>query len=471
MELVILLTKFNNMNSLSLKNRIAFHYIISTALLVFVVFIIIYSIVSFTVYKNVNDNINFEASEYQEKVNFINDQPKLVDKNEWVKQEHNEVAVNPVFLVLTNSKGIIIEKSENLKKENLKISTKSNSIITTDILLAGKMLRQKQVPLFNKKELKGYLLVAVSQQEAITILKNLFNILVLLYPITLILLFIVARIITSRSIKPILNIIETTDKISQEDLNFRIELPKKKDELQLLSQTINDLLDRIQNAVEREKQLTSDASHELRTPLAVIKGTLEVLIRKPRNQKEYLEKIDFCIKEVDRLNNLVSELLLLARFENQKQNIQRDEISLNAIILDELSRYSEKIKNKQIIVKHQFAMDYIIKSDQYLISIIFGNLISNALKYSNPNGEISINLYNEKSVVIVSIVDNGIGITKENIDKVFDPFFRSFSNDHPEIKGTGLGLSIVRRVCLLLDIKVEIESEVNKGTKVTLKFN
>ena len=458
------------MNSLSLKNRIAFHYIISTALLVFVVFIIIYSIVSFTVYKNVNENINFEAAEYQEKIHFVNDQPKLLDKSEWIKQEHNEVAVNPVFLVLSDSKGKIIEKSENLKNENLKIETNSNSIITTDVLMSGKMLRQKQVPLYSNKKIKGYLLVAVSQQEAITILNNLFIILLLSYPITLILLFFVARIITARSIKPILNIIETTGKISQEDLNFRIELPKKKDELQLLSQTINELLDRIQNAVEREKQLTSDASHELRTPLAVIKGTLEVLIRKPRNQTEYLEKIDFCIKEVDRLNNLVSELLLLARFENQKQNIQREDISLNAIILDELSRYSDKIKNKQIVVKHNFTEDYIIKSDQYLISIIFGNLISNALKYSNQNGEISINLHNENSLVIVSIIDNGIGIKKDNIDKVFDPFFRSFPNNHPEIKGTGLGLSIVKRVCILLDINVIIESEENIGTKVILKI-
>jgi len=458
------------MNSLSLKNRIAFHYIISTALLVFVLFIIIYTIVSFTVYKNVNENINFEAAEYQEKIHFVNNEPKLLDKSEWIKQEHNEVAVNPVFLVLTDTNGEIIEKSENLKNENLKIVINSNSIITTDVLMSGKMLRQKQVPLYNNKKIKGYLLVAVSQQEAITILNNLFNILLLSYPITLILLFFVARIITARSIKPILNIIETTGKISQEDLNFRIELPKKKDELQLLSQTINELLDRIQNAVEREKQLTSDASHELRTPLAVIKGTLEVLIRKPRNQIEYLEKIDFCIKEVDRLNNLVSELLLLARFENQKQNIQREDISLNAIILDELSRYSDKIKNKQIVVKHNFTKDYIIKSDQYLISIIFGNLISNALKYSNQNGEISINLHNENSLVIVSIIDNGIGIKKNNIDKVFDPFFRSFPNNHPEIKGTGLGLSIVKRVCTILDINVIIESEEYIGTKVIIKI-
>ncbi len=459
------------MATFSLKNRIAFYYSISTAMLIFVVFIIIYYIVSFTVYKNVNDNINYEADEYLEKIQFINNQPKMLDKSEWIKQEHNEVSVNPVFLVLTDSKGKIIEKSENLKNENLSIQLNNNKIITTDFRLADKLLRQIQVPLVLNKQIKGYLLVAVSQEEASNILSNLLDILLLSYPITLILLFLVARIITGRSIKPILNIIETADKISQENLNSRIDLPKNKDELQLLSQTINDLMDRIQNAVEREKQLTSDASHELRTPLAVIKGTLEVLIRKPRNQTEYLEKINFCISEVDRLNILVSQLLLLARFENQKQNIKHEEVSLNAIFLDVLSRYSDKIKNKGITVKHHFSEDYIIKSDNYLISIVIGNLISNALKYSNENGELSIDLSNDNSTIIVSIFDNGIGISKDNINKVFDPFFRSEPNDHPEIKGTGLGLSIVRRICSLLDIDIKISSEENSGTIVILRLS
>jgi signal transduction histidine kinase len=459
------------MFALSLKNRIAFYFSISTAMLIFVVFIIIYSIVSFSVHKNVTDNINFEVEEYLEKIQFVNNETKLIDKNEWIKQEHNEISVNPVFLVLSDKFGGVIEKSENLRKESLRFTKNSQVKVVSDFKLGGKLVRQMQVPLIKDNQVWGYLLVAVSLEEASITIRNLLNILLLLYPITLILLFLVARIITGRSIKPILNIIETADKISQENLNARIDLPKNKDELQLLSQTINDLMDRIQNAVEREKQLTSDASHELRTPLAVIKGTLEVLIRKPRNQTEYLEKINFCISEVDRLNTLVSQLLLLARFENRNQNIKYEEVSLNAIILDELSRYSDKIKNKGITVKHHFSEDYIIKSDNYLISIVIGNLISNALKYSNENGEISIDLSNDDSTIIVSIFDNGIGISKENINKVFDPFFRSEPNDHPEVKGTGLGLSIVRRICILLDIDIKISSEENSGTNVILRIS
>ena len=459
------------MFALSLKNRIAFYFSISTALLIFVVFVIIYSIVSFSVHKNVNDTINFEVEEYLEKIQFVNNETKLIDKNEWIKQEHNEISVNPVFLVLSDKNGTEIEKSENLRKESLRFTKNSKLKVVSDFKLGGKLVRQMQIPLIKDNQIRGYLLVAVSLEEASITIRNLLNILLLSYPITLILLFLVARIITGRSIKPILNIIETADKISQENLNSRIDLPKNKDELQLLSQTINDLLDRIQNAVEREKQLTSDASHELRTPLAVIKGTLEVLIRKPRNQTEYLEKINFCISEVDRLNILVSQLLLLARFENHKQNIKHEEVSLNAIFLDVLSRYSDKIKNKGITVKHHFSEDYTIKSDTYLISIVIGNLISNALKYSNENGEISIDLSNDDTTIIVSIFDNGIGISKENINKVFDPFFRSEPNEHPEVKGTGLGLSIVRRICILLDIDIKISSIENSGTTVILRLS
>jgi len=456
---------------LSLKNRIAFYYIISTAMLIFVVFIIIYSIVSFTVYSNVNENINYEVSEYLDKIQFKDNTTRLIDENEWIKQEHNEITVNPVFLVLSDSEGKVIEKSENLKNKSLHFFKNASTKLVSDFKLGGKLVRQIQVPLLNKKTISGYLLVAVSLEEATTILNNLQNILLILFPIVLVLLFFVVRLITARSIKPILNIIETADKISQENLNSRINLPKNNDELHLLSQTINDLLDRIQNAVEREKQLTSDASHELRTPLAIIKGTLEVLIRKPRNQSEYLDKIDFCIKEVDRLNKLVTELLLLARFENQKQNIQYDEISLNAVILDELSRYSDKIKTKKITVNHKFNDNYNVKSDNYLISIVIGNLISNALKYSKENGEIVIELSDENAFVNVSIFDNGIGISKKNIDKVFNPFFRSDPEEHPEIKGTGLGLSIVKRVCTLLNIGILITSKENIGTSVVLKIS
>ena len=109
-------------------------------------------------------------------------------------------------------------------------------------------------------------------------------------------------------------------------------------------------------------------------------------------------------------------------------------------------------------------------SDNYLVSIIISNLISNAIKYSNPNGEIAIELGKTNDVVTFSITDYGVGIAKNDLDKIFNSFYRSDVSNHPEIKGTGLGLSIVKRLCDLLKLEITVESKLNQGTKFVLKF-
>jgi signal transduction histidine kinase len=230
-------------------------------------------------------------------------------------------------------------------------------------------------------------------------------------------------------------------------------------------------LDRIETAVEREKQFTSDASHELRTPLTVIKGTLEVLIRKPRNHQEYEEKINFCVTEVNRLNHLVDQLLLLARFENQNQSLKIEKVHLNALILDTLSRYSNTIQSKNILVSTEFPKEYYVSSDSYLLSIIINNLVANALKYSNEKATLTIIITDTNNIIECHIIDSGIGIPSADLSKIFNQFYRSKSNEHPEIKGTGLGLSIVRRLCTLLNVEIAISSEEHIGTKVILSFH
>jgi signal transduction histidine kinase len=105
------------------------------------------------------------------------------------------------------------------------------------------------------------------------------------------------------------------------------------------------------------------------------------------------------------------------------------------------------------------------------VSIIISNIISNAIKYTNDNGEISISLSQKNNKTICTISDNGIGISKDDLDKIFNPFYRSNATNHPEIKGSGLGLSIVKRLAQLLNITFEIHSEINKGTTIILSFD
>ena len=217
-----------------------------------------------------------------------------------------------------------------------------------DITLATTAIRQMQVPIYDKSKIIGYLVVAMSLENVTMVLDNISKVLLITNPIILIVLFFLARFIAGRFIKPISSITTTSNDITKDNLTSRIALPPQQDELYVLSQTINNLLDRIETAIDREKQFTSDASHELRTPLTVIKGTLEVLIRKPRDHSEYEDKISFCVNEVNRLNHLVDQLLFLARFENQKQTLKTEKVCLNALFLDTIARYSSAINLKKV---------------------------------------------------------------------------------------------------------------------------
>lgn len=456
---------------LSFKNRIALNYIISTALLVFVVFFAVYSTVKYIVFKDVVTDIEKEITLHLAEMKFNGKAIIWINKEEWEEKEHYEVNVNPVFVEITDLNGITIERSPNLKKDHLEFQNNVVSKTFKNTTINNQEIKLSQTPIFNKKEKIGYLLIAMSIEHPLQLLKSLKTILFILYPIVLIILFLIARIIAGRSIQPVNKIIQTSNLITKDNLRYRMELPKNKDEIYLLSENINKLLDRIESAVEREKQFTSDASHELRTPLAVIKGTLEVLIRKPREKEEYEKKINFCISEVDRLNNLVDELLLLARFENQKENLRKTKVSLNALTFDVLARYSEKINDKKINVKANFEKDYYINTDPEKFQIIVSNLVSNALKYCNEEGDVILKASENNDHLEFMITNTGIGIPKDEIDKVFGPFFRSRSSDIAAIKGVGLGLSIVKKLCDLLQIEVQIESTVNEKTTLKLIIN
>lgn len=457
------------MQQLSFKNRIASLYIFTTALLISVVFCVIYFSVSYNVYSHINDDIISESQKHLTEISVSNYNFRLIHAEEWMEREHNTVDVNPVFVQFIDENKRVVEKSPNLNR-NLQFQSKIPSGHLFDYQLEGKSLRQIQLPIYQDKTIVGYLMVAMSLENSYMVLNDLLEVLLIAYPTILLILFGIARLITGRSIQPISEIITTSNIITKDNLKSRIPLPKTKDELYVLSKTINNLLDRLETAIEREKQFTSDASHELRTPLTVIKGTLEVLIRKPRGTQEYEDKINFCVSEVDRLNHLVDQLLLLARYENEKQTIKKESVFLNGLILDTLARQSTFIEANGIIISTEFEDEFYCISDHHFVSIILTNLISNALKYSNSNGTIDVHLYTKEQQIICSIVDNGIGISKVDLEKVFQPFFRSKALNHPDIKGIGVGLSIVQRLCSLLNIGINISSSEQLGTKVELFF-
>lgn len=442
---------------------------VATAIVVAAVFVIIHLIVKTTVYHNLDSALSYQAEKHTHEIFIEDDSIRFSNKAEWEEREHKEVDIHPVFLQINDRNGRIMDKSPNLKEQSLEFEHHPNFVDPHTTKLGGREIRQAQITLDQGGVIKGYILVAMPLEDTQTVLNNLKNILVTLYPVILFLLFFISRFLAGKSIIPIQQITDTTNRITKKNLNERVVLPDNKDELYTLSTSINDLLQRIQDAMEREKQFTSDASHELRTPLSVLKGTLEVLNRNPRSEQEYKDKIAYSIKEIDRMSGIVNQLLLLARLDKSSLT-HTQPIQLISAIDEVLQRHKTAIKEKDLKVTLEDLSHEEVETDPYYLDLILDNLIGNSIKYSFPASNLLIQVKKEGSRLECSIQDQGIGILQEDLQNIFMPFFRSEALSHREIKGNGLGLSIVQKACKLIHSQLKVESRINSGTTVTLVF-
>ena len=223
--------------------------------------------------------------------------------------------------------------------------------------------------------------------------------------------------------------------------------------------------------MRRERQFTADASHEMRTPLTSLRGTLEVLIRKPRTAQEYEEKIQYGLCEIDRMSRILEQLLFLARMDAGQNPRTGDLVLLNPLLKQVLQRYKEEMSLKQLGLSFQDEQQEQLAVPEYYANLIFDNVISNAIKYSQKGSEIHIRLWNEGGKLYCSVRDEGIGIKEEDLENVFNPFYRAAALEYKEIKGNGLGLSIVKKAAESIGAEVKIKSKWQKGTELIVIFS
>ncbi len=456
--------------NLSFRNRIALHYMIATAVIMAVAFIAVYFVVKETVYQNLDNDLSFEAEKHTGEIKIVGDSIKVRNKIEWEEREHREVQVNPVFIQILDKDGRFMDKSPNLKEDVLTFNPQQNYGGHFNETLNSIAIRQVQVPIEENGKIKGFILAAMSLESSKMVLLSLRNVLIVSYLFLLVGLYFMSRYLAGRGIIPVKVITETTKRITKNNLNERVVLPQNKDELFELSSGINQLLQRIENAIERERQFTSDASHELRTPLATLKGTLEVLIRKPREQMEYEDKIKFSLTEIDRMTHTLEQLLLLARLDDNSNTVDQSLVPLSTLIDEILSRNKKRISEKNLAIDFHkgVALEGVVP--QYYSNLILDNIIGNAIKYSKENKTLHITITKTDSKIVCKVQDEGIGIKKEDLNNLFNHFFRSDALNHRSIPGNGLGLSIAKKAADAINAEIHVESEFGLGTTFTIKF-
>mgnify|MGYP000064997124 FL=1 len=279
---------------------------------------------------------------------------------------------------------------------------------------------------------------------------------------------IMSIILGQKIVRPIKNIIRTTEKITTDDLNQRIEEPKQDDELKTLTQIINQMLDRLENSFENQTKFVSDASHELRTPLAIIKGYAEIIKKRRFSDEEIFEEsIDSIINETENMKNLVQKLLFLAKGEITKINTNFQIIEMKEFV--QQIHTDTEVSSKS----HKFYLEkneeYKVEADVTLLQQAIRALIENAIKYSEENTNIYIeSIIKDGKKGIVSIRDEGVGISEEDTKRIFDRFYRVDDSRTKATGGTGLGLAIVKRIVEIHKGEIEILSELGKGTKISI---
>ncbi|WP_421978460.1 sensor histidine kinase [Roseivirga seohaensis] len=455
---------------LNFKNRIALYYTVATAVITALAFLIVFLSVKKTVFSNLDKELSYQAQKHSKEIIIENDSIHFMNKAEWAEREHREVQVNPVFIQLINNQGELMDKSPNLKEQQLTFLEAVNSNDHFSTFLVDRAIRQAQIPIEKNGRKQGYIITAISMESSTMVIKNLQNTLLISFPIVLFGLYLISSSLAGRSITPLQAIIDTTNTITKNNLNERVPLPPNKDEIFELSSAINELLQRIENAIQRERQFTSDASHELRTPLSTLRGTLEVLIRKPRTQSEYEQKVQYGLSEIDRMSNIVEQLLLLARFDSKSEIEENHLIPLVSLVDEVLTRNGNTISQKNLKVNFEVKAETETLVPQYYASLILENIIINAIKYSLEGKTLSIEISEEGKYTLCKISDQGIGIKQEDLSSLFNPFFRSDALEHKQITGAGLGLSIAKKAVDAIGAHITVESKINKGTTFTIAF-
>jgi len=283
-------------------------------------------------------------------------------------------------------------------------------------------------------------------------------------------------VLANQALRPVDRLTRAAEQIAAGDLTERVPEQAQMDEMGRLAVTFNDMISRLQAAFERQKQFTSDASHELRTPLAVMRGDIEITLRRERSAEEYKRALTSNLEEIMRLSRLVEDLLTLARGDTRQIELRCEPVDLNALcrrMTEYILPLADQREQTLIYDPPLGAEDapVIVNADMLRIKQLLLNLLDNAIKYTEPRGKIALDLKTEENVAIITVIDTGRGIPEEDLPHIFERFFRrSAKTADRSAAGFGLGLSIVKWIVDSHGGRIEAKSEVGKGTEFIVRL-
>lgn len=327
------------------------------------------------------------------------------------------------------------------------------------------------MPVISRGQITGNIVqVGASLESVESALHKLALTLLLLLPGALVVASLGGWFLATRALKPVDQITRTVRDIHAQNLKARLTEVPSDDEIGRLVETFNEMLERLDASFNQIRSFTADASHELKTPLTILKGEIELALRRPRTVEEYQEVLVSSLEEIERLTHITSDLLLLAKSDSGTIEMEKEPVNLSALIEEAAQHVQPLAEEKHLILQVLPGQsDVEIRGDRFRLKQLILNLVENAIHYTPAGGKVVVRADRGNAFyAVLEVSDTGIGIAPEDQERIFERFYRTDKARNRREGGTGLGLAIVKWIVESHGGKIEVHSKPKQGSTFTV---
>jgi heavy metal sensor kinase len=277
-------------------------------------------------------------------------------------------------------------------------------------------------------------------------------------------------LLVKRALQPVEEIIGSAENITSRNLSGRLPVPSTDDEFNHLSESLNRMISRLDDAFQLNRRFLADASHELRTPLTILRSELEAVLQRQDLPADLRETTGTLFEEVERLVMIVETLFALSRFDTGEGNKEFAKFDLAQLALGTAEQMELLAEDKHISVKCDASAPVLVEGDRARLKQVVVNLLDNAIKYTNERGSVNLCVRERGGEALLEVTDTGIGIPAEALPHVFDRFFRVDQARNRGAGGAGIGLAIVKAICAAHHGSVEAHSQLEVGSTFIVRL-
>jgi len=394
-----------------------------------------------------------------------------------LSQDFPELALLDKFFQIFGPAGQVTIQSANIRSRNIPLSqtafqTALEGRSTFESVRFEKEVpfRLLSVPVRQGHQLINILRVGTSLQPTDETLRRLLIALFIASPLALLVSSLGGWFLAGRALRPMESITVAAQRIAAGDLTQRITTLRSTDEIGRLASTFNNMIARLEKSFSQIRQFSADASHELRTPLTITKGETELALRRPRQAEDYRQVLKSNLEEIDRMSQIVDELLFLSRADLGEIPLKTAPVQFDLLVREIQQEVTVLGKDSQVKTVLGPIETLVINGDDLRLREMLLNLVANAVKYSPPGETVELSLNRSGNQAQLKVADHGIGISSEDQSRIFDRFFRADAARAFSSEGTGLGLAICQWIVEAHHGFIHVHSVPHEGTCFTLLF-